>query len=97
LQTKVSKYTNPGKSAALIPQRHVRQKITINLDADIIQFFKEMSDADGMPYQILINQILREYVRGNRVERLAGEVAQHLLKDSSFLERIAATTSGSEK
>ena len=79
-----------GKSAAQIPTRHVRQKITINLDSDIIEFFKARADEEGTPYQFLINQILRDYVRGTRTEQLSKDVSEALLMDKKFLQRLAA-------
>ena len=86
-----------GKSAAQVPTRHVRQKVTMNLDSDIIEFFKARAEQEGTPYQFLINQILRDYVRGNRVDQLAKEVSAHLLKDPTFIERVLVSASNTEK
>jgi uncharacterized protein (DUF4415 family) len=78
-----------GRSAAEIPLRHVRQKITMNLDSDIIEFFKARSEEEGAPYQFLINQTLRDHVRGNRVERVAEEVSKLLLSDETFFNNLS--------
>jgi uncharacterized protein (DUF4415 family) len=42
--------------------RPVKQKITLNIDADILEWFKA-NQPRGKGYQAIINQALREYVR----------------------------------
>jgi len=52
-------------------------KITVNIDADIIQSLKKSADETGVPYQTLLNRVLRvalekhhaEESRLNRIER----------------------------
>ena len=51
------KWTRPG---ALIPTEN-KQQITLRLDADVLQFFKET----GTRYQSRINAVLREYVNAH--------------------------------
>lgn len=77
-----------GRSAAEIPGRHFRQKVTINLDADIVSFFKDRAAEEKTPYQFLINQVLREFVHGTRPERLARSVGDLLLSDESFRQKL---------
>lgn len=77
-----------GKSAAESPERHFRQKVTINLDSDIISYFKTRAGEENTPYQFLINQVLREYIHGTRTEQLSREVGERLLSDPSFVERL---------
>lgn len=77
-----------GESAAKVPERHTRMKITINLDSDVIQYFKDEAQKEGVGYQLLINQTLRDYVHGNRSDRIAKEVGEILLSDSSFLKQL---------
>ncbi len=77
-----------GRSAAELPERHFRQKVTMNLDADIIAFFKERAATEKTPYQFLINQVLREYIHGTRPEQLAKAVGEALLSDESFCSRL---------
>ena len=38
-------------------------KITINLDGDTLALLRRDADATGIPYQRLINQVLRENVK----------------------------------
>jgi uncharacterized protein (DUF4415 family) len=42
--------------------RPVQQNITLNIDADILEWF-EANRSPGEGYQTIINQALREYVR----------------------------------
>ncbi len=42
--------------------KKARQQITINLDSDIIEYFKSQSSNSGIPYQILINSYLSDCV-----------------------------------
>ncbi len=46
--------------------KKLKQQITINLDTDIIAFFKDMSASSGVPYQTLINLYLSDCVKNNR-------------------------------
>lgn len=86
-----------GRSAAEGPERHVRAKVTMNLDGDIVQFFKNEAARVGRPYQALINQVLREYIEGSRPEKLAREVADILLSDEPFLEALTAQLGAPKK
>lgn len=44
----------------------LKKQITINVDSSIINFFKNLSDDTGIPYQILINLYLRYCVQNNK-------------------------------
>ena len=79
-----------GKSAAEEPQRHTRVKVTINLDGDVVHYFKQWAQREGRPYQSLINQVLREFALGSRPEQLALEVRELLLQDEKFLLELRA-------
>lgn len=54
-------------------------KITINIDEDSLHFLRNQSSKTGIPYQRLLNQILRESLQQresheSRLERLEKEV-----------------------
>ncbi len=56
-----------GKRGAALPAPPGKERITIRLDADILDFFREAVDrAGGGNYQTSINNVLREYVEGRR-------------------------------
>ena len=44
----------------------LKKQITINLDADIIVYFKEMAAESGLPYQTLINLYLSDCAKSKR-------------------------------
>lgn len=87
---KVQDIPGAGRSAAEESDKHVRVKVTINLDGDVISHFKARSKKEGVPYQTLINQTLREHMHGSRPEQLALRAAELLLEDEEFLTAIAS-------
>ncbi len=40
-----------------------KRQVTININTDTIDYFKEMSSETGIPYQVLINMFLDECVK----------------------------------
>ena len=40
--------------------KKIKKQITINIDADTIEYFKTQADMTGIPYQTLINLYLTE-------------------------------------
>ena len=46
--------------------KHLKQQITIRLDKPTIQYFKDLSDEAGIPYQTLINLYLRDCAATSR-------------------------------
>ena len=52
-----------GKRGAVIPLPPGKERITIRLDADILDWFRQQASAQGGGnYQTMINQALREYM-----------------------------------
>ncbi len=85
-----ARFPGDGKSAAATPERHVRVKVTMNIDGDIVAHFKAWAKHDGRRYQTLMNQVLREYIEGSRPERLAREIGELLAADPDFIATIAS-------
>jgi uncharacterized protein (DUF4415 family) len=56
----------------------VKTRMTIRLDADIIEEFKKMSP-EGRGYQSLINQALREWLLAREVKELVREELSDLV------------------
>ena len=50
-----------AKRGAVIPQR-VKTRITIYLDDEVIDEFRERADEAGSGYQTMINEALREFL-----------------------------------
>ena len=46
--------------------KQLKKQITIRIGVDIIEYFKELSEETGIPYQNLINLYLRDCVVSKR-------------------------------
>ena len=44
----------------------LKKSVTIRLSEDVIEYFKEMSEESGIPYQSLINLYLRDCANHHR-------------------------------
>lgn len=54
-----------GKRGPVVKVPESKEKITIRLDCDIVNWFRHVVDeAGGGNYQTLINNALREYIEG---------------------------------
>ena len=50
--------------------KQLKQPVTIRLDKASVQYFKELADAMGMPYQNLINLYLRDCAMNHKKLKL---------------------------
>jgi uncharacterized protein (DUF4415 family) len=58
-----------GKRGAVLPLPPGKERITIRIDADILDWFRKQAEAQGGGnYQTMINQALRDYVTGHQVD-----------------------------
>jgi uncharacterized protein (DUF4415 family) len=60
-------------TAELIPalRKQPKQQVTIPLDTAVVDFFKQKASTDDVPYQALINAVLRDFVvRGSNKNEL---------------------------
>lgn len=56
-----------AKRGPILPPEPGKTRITIRIDSDILDWFREqVHQMGGGSYQTLINRALREYVTGNR-------------------------------
>jgi len=46
--------------------KHLKKQVTIRIGVDIIDYFKNLAEETGVPYQNLINLYLRDCVQSNR-------------------------------
>ena len=46
--------------------KRLKKQVTMNLDGDVIDYFKRQSSASGIPYQILINLYQNSTSDGNK-------------------------------
>lgn len=66
--------------------RDCKSRITIMIDADIIEHFKQLAEESGKGYQTLINQALRDSIDSEKT--ILSEVKEDLLKDKKFLDNL---------
>jgi len=48
----------------------LKKQITIRLDEDVIEYFKQLADKNGIPYQNLINLYLKDCATAHKELRL---------------------------
>ena len=46
--------------------KKLKKQITINIDSDTIEYFKEQSSVSGIPYQTLINLYLADCAKSKK-------------------------------
>lgn len=46
--------------------KKLKQQVTINLDVDAVEYFKELAARYGIPYQTLINLFLADCVKNKK-------------------------------
>jgi uncharacterized protein (DUF4415 family) len=66
-----------ARRGPMVPPTPGKTRITIRLDNDVIEHFQAIVDrAGGGNYQTLINDALREYIRGSRLEKLVRQAVR---------------------
>ena len=53
--------------------KKLKKQVTINIDSDVIDYFKKQSSETGIPYQTLINQYLAECMKEGKKLNLKWE------------------------
>jgi len=80
----------PAFLGKLKTSKEAKSRITIYLDADIVEHFKTAAENSNTGYQTLINQTLREKIDGSQTSAKADEVIEKLLQDKAVLSRLKA-------
>ncbi len=73
-----------GKRGAVLPTPPGKERITIRLDADILEWFRRQAEQQGGGnYQSMINQALRAYITGHEasLEELLRRVMREELEN----------------
>jgi uncharacterized protein (DUF4415 family) len=66
-----------GKRGPVVPPEPGKTRITIRLDNEILDHFRKRAhDMGGGNYQTLINDALREYIRGARLEKIVRQAVR---------------------
>jgi uncharacterized protein (DUF4415 family) len=75
-----------AKRGAVLSRPKGKARITIRLDEDVIEWFKDqVNEAGGGNYQTLINKALREYIEATKepLEEILRRVVREELQDAS--------------
>lgn len=81
-----------GKRGAIEPLSAGKTRITIRLDDDVIEWFRQQVHlAGGGNYQTLINQALREYIKEQKepLEEIVRRVVREELEQVAELRMVA--------
>jgi uncharacterized protein (DUF4415 family) len=71
-----------GKRGRVVKRDPNKVRITIRLDADIVEHFKKIVvDAGGGNYQTLINQILRDHITTNASHPITEQRLRTILRE----------------
>jgi uncharacterized protein (DUF4415 family) len=73
----------------IVKNREAKNRITIYLDSDIIEYFKAQAETSRTGYQTLINQALREKIQSSQANK-SNEIIERLLQDKNALRRLKA-------
>jgi uncharacterized protein (DUF4415 family) len=70
-----------GKRGPVLPQKG-KTRITIFIDTDILEWFRDEAERAGRGYQTEINQALRNYIRQDKrsIQEIIRETVQEELK-----------------
>jgi len=69
-----------GKRGSVIPT-HGKTRITIYLDDEILDKFREQAEIAGMGYQTLINEVLKKYLQSPCDQPLTQEDLRRILRE----------------
>ena len=70
-----------GKRGAVLPQQPGKERITIRLDSDILEYFRnEAEAAGGGNYQTAINAVLREHLLGQKAPQIE-EIVRRVIRE----------------
>ena len=68
-----------GKRGPVIRQRG-KTRITIHIDDDVLEEFRERADAAGRGYQTMMNEALREYL-GRSADRVDADTIRRIVRE----------------
>ncbi|MCI0487727.1 MAG: BrnA antitoxin family protein [Blastocatellia bacterium] len=84
---KIVRRRDAGKvvSSEALDPRNIKVQISIKIDADILEYFKERAQKpETPPYQTLINEALRDHMEQDR----GGFPGEALVHDDRFVDAI---------
>ena len=70
-------------------ERQAKVRITIALDQDIVEYFKQVAGESGaLPYQTQINQVLRKVMESGAMDDIE-TIKSKLINDPEFIRQLA--------
>lgn len=70
-----------GKRGAVLPIEPGKTRITIRIDNDVLDYFRNKVEmAGGGNYQTLMNEALREHIRGAHLEKVLRQTVREELR-----------------
>ncbi len=82
----LKRITRPAFLGEPKSSKETKSRITIYLDADIVEHFKAEAEKSNLGYQTLINQTLREKISGSQTD----DLLKRLLRDKDALRKLKA-------
>ena len=71
-----------GKRSAVLPLPPGKERITIRLDTDILDYFRnQVEEAGGGNYQTAINTVLRQYLEGKTVAPQIEDIVRRVIRE----------------
>lgn len=71
-----------GKRGPVLPLPPGKERITIRLDTDILDYFRDqMEQAGGGNYQTAINTVLREHVEGKKTAPQIEDIVRRVIRE----------------
>lgn len=71
-----------GKRGPVIPTPPGKERITIRLDSDILDYFRDQVErAGGGNYQTAINAVLREYLEGKQNAPQIEDIVRRVIRE----------------
>ena len=71
-----------GKRGPVLPLPPGKERITIRLDTDILDYFRDqMEQAGGGNYQTAINTVLREQVEGKKAAPQIEDIVRRVIRE----------------
>jgi hypothetical protein len=69
-----------GKRGAVIPQRG-KTRISIHIDNAVLEAFRSLSEKNGIGYQTMMNEALREYLSASPTQPLPKDELREVLRE----------------
>lgn len=72
-----------GRRGAVLPQKG-KTRITICIDTDVLEWFRDEAEREGQGYQTSINRVLRNYIKQDKrpIQDIVRDVVRQEMRKS---------------